>query len=81
LAVTAKFLVEIDFEHAVRPVAPSVRPLVLVPAVLMVAAVGTMFMQVNKGPMIVRLFVAAGLVWLDILLGVGSLDPMTRCVC
>jgi hypothetical protein len=44
----------------------------------MVAAVGIMFMQIRKGPITVRLFVVAGLVWLSILLGLGSLDPMTR---
>lgn len=71
-------LLAAEFGASALPLAPSVRPLVLVRAVLMVAAVGTMFMQVNKGPMIVRLFVAAGLLWLSILLGLGSLDPMTR---
>jgi cytochrome c oxidase subunit IV len=54
------------------------RPLILIPVGLMVMTVGTMFMQVGRGPLIVRLFVVAGLVWLGILLGLGSLDPMTR---
>ena len=50
----------------------------MIPAALMVVLVGTMFMQVGRGPMVVRLFVAAGLLWLTLLLGLGSLDPMTR---
>jgi hypothetical protein len=44
----------------------------------MVGLVGTIFMEVGRGPKIVRLFAAAGLLWLTILLGLGSLDPMTR---
>jgi len=44
----------------------------------MVAAVGTLFMQVGKGPTVIRLFAVAGLLWLTILLGLGSLDPLTR---
>jgi cytochrome c oxidase subunit IV len=44
----------------------------------MVAAVGTLFMQIGRGVAIVRLFAAAGLLWLSILLGLGSLDPLTR---
>ncbi len=50
----------------------------MIPVVLMVAAVATMFMQVGRGPTIVRLFAVAALVWLTVLLGLGSLDPMTR---
>jgi hypothetical protein len=35
-------------------------------------------MQVGRGPVIVRLFAAAGVLWLVILLALGSLDPLTR---
>jgi hypothetical protein len=35
-------------------------------------------MQIGRGPVIVRLFAAAGLLWLLILLVLGSLDPLTR---
>jgi cytochrome c oxidase subunit IV len=38
----------------------------------------TLFMQIGRGPVIVRLFAVAGLLWLSILLGLGSLDPLTR---
>jgi hypothetical protein len=44
----------------------------------MVATLGVAFMQVRRGPTIVRLFIIAALLWLAILLGLGSLDPMTR---
>jgi caa(3)-type oxidase subunit IV len=60
------------------PLGQSGRPLVLVPAVLMVCVVGAVFMEVGRGPEIIRLFAIAALLWLSILLGLGSLDPMTR---
>jgi cytochrome c oxidase subunit IV len=71
-------LLAIEFGGSFMPLGRSARPLVLVPAVLMVAAVGILFMQIGRGIAIVRLFAAAGLLWLTILLGLGSLDPLTR---
>jgi cytochrome c oxidase subunit IV len=71
-------LLAIEFGASFLPLGRSARPLVLVPAVLMVGAVVTLFMQIGRGPMIVRLFAVAGLLWLSILLGLGSLDPLTR---
>ena len=71
-------LLAIEFGAAFLPLGRSARPLVLVPAVLMVAAVGILFMQIGRGIAIVRLFAVAGLLWLTILLGLGSLDPLTR---
>lgn len=71
-------LLGVEFGVGFLPLKPSVRPLILIAPVIMVVAVGIMFMQVKKGPVIVRLFVVAGLIWLCILLGLGSLDPMTR---
>lgn len=71
-------LLAVEFGANFLSLARSARPFVLVPAVLMVAAVGVIFMQVTRGPTVVRLFAVAGLLWLSILLGLGSLDPMTR---
>jgi cytochrome c oxidase subunit IV len=71
-------LLAIEFGASFLPLDRSARPLVLIPAVLMVGVVGTIFMEVERGPEIVRLFAIAGLLWLTILLGLGSLDPMTR---
>jgi cytochrome c oxidase subunit IV len=51
---------------------------VLVPALAMLAIVVVAFMQIGRGPTIVRVFAAAGLLWLLILLTLGSLDPLTR---
>ena len=71
-------LLAAEFGASFLPLERIERPLILIPVGLMVMTVGTMFMQVGRGPLIVRLFVVAGLVWLGILLGLGSLDPMTR---
>jgi cytochrome c oxidase subunit IV len=58
--------------------ARDLRPLLLIPALIMVALVGVQFMKARSGPTIVRLFAAAALLWLVLLLGLGSLDPLTR---
>ena len=57
---------------------PSHRPVLLVPALAMVALVGLMFMRVRSGIAIVRVFAVAGLFWLTIMLGLGMMDAMTR---
>jgi cytochrome c oxidase subunit 4 len=62
------------------PLSASTRPLILIPALAMLGVVVTRFMQVGRGPVIVRLFAAAGVLWLLILLALGSLDPLTRVV-
>jgi cytochrome c oxidase subunit IV len=76
--VLLMILLAAEFGASFLPLGRSARPLVLVPAILMVGAVGTLFMQIGRGPTIARLFAVAGLLWLTVLLGLGSLDPMTR---
>jgi cytochrome c oxidase subunit IV len=71
-------LLAIEFGMAFLPLPRSLRPLILIPAALMVCVVGSVFMEVRQGPSIVRLFAIAALLWLAILLGLGSLDPLTR---
>ena len=71
-------LLAIQFGAAFLPLNASLRPLLLVPSALMLAAVATMFMQIGRGPALVRVFAAAGVLWVSILLGLGSLDPLTR---
>ena len=62
------------------PLTPSGRPLILIPALAMLGVVVTSCMRIGRGPVIVRLFAAAGALWLLILLALGSLDPLTRVV-
>lgn len=71
-------LLAIEIGVSFLPLDRSARPVVLIPAALMVLVVGVVFMEVGRGPEIVRLFVIASLLWLSILLGLGSLDPLTR---
>lgn len=60
------------------PLDRSVRCLVLIPAIIMAGVVAIAFMELGQGSQAARLFAIAALVWLAILLGLGSLDPMTR---
>jgi cytochrome c oxidase subunit IV len=71
-------LLALQFGATFVPFSPALRPLLLVPSALMLATVATMFMQIGRGPALVRVFAAAGLLWLTILLGLGSVDPLTR---
>jgi hypothetical protein len=68
----------IEFGASFLPLGRSLRPLVMIPGVLMVGTVGIMFMEVGKGPTIVRGFAVAAMFWLVLLLGLGSADPLTR---
>jgi Prokaryotic Cytochrome C oxidase subunit IV len=72
------FLLAIEYGVNLLPLAPAMRPIVLIPAALMAGVVGVVFMELGRGPGIVRMFAAASLLWLSILLGLGALDPMTR---
>jgi hypothetical protein len=58
----------------------SLRPLLLLPALAMVALVGVMFMRVQHSIAPARGFALAGLLWLLLLLGLGAMDPLTRAV-
>ncbi|CCJ08141.1 hypothetical protein [Methylocystis sp. SC2] len=49
---------------------------VIAAAMVGIAAFG--FMDLRQEGVVVRLFAAAALLWLVILLGLGALDPMTR---
>ena len=71
-------LLAIEFGLSLTPLDRLARTLVLIPAVLMAGIVATIFMELGRGPEAPRLFAVAGLLWVAILLGLGSLDPMTR---
>ena len=44
----------------------------------MAGLVAIFFMDVGRGPGLVRVFAAAGVFWLIVLLGLGLTDPLTR---
>lgn len=58
----------------------TLKSLLLLPALAMVAVVGLMFMRVQHGIAPARGFALAGLLWLLLLLGLGTMDPLTRAV-
>ncbi len=71
-------LLAIQFGAAFLPLAPWLRVLILLPALAMAATVGMVFMEIGRAPTAARGFAAAGLFWLLVLLGLGSMDPLTR---
>jgi len=68
----------IELAASYLPLERSWRPLIMTPGVLMVLVVSIGFMEVKKGPVIVRAFAAAAMFWLFVLLALGSVDPLTR---
>jgi caa(3)-type oxidase subunit IV len=71
-------LLALEIGASLLPLRPTARPLILVPAIAMLGVILAGFMEVRRAPMLARLFLAAGLLWLVILLALGSLDPLTR---
>ena len=71
-------LAGVEFTASFLPLPRAWRPLLLVPAALMAMIVGIRFMEVKKGPPLVRAFALAALFWLLVLLALGSADPLTR---
>jgi cytochrome c oxidase subunit IV len=67
-----------EFAASYLPLERSWRPLVMIPGVLMVLVVAIGFMEVKKGPVLVRAFAVAAIFWLFVLLALGSVDPLTR---
>jgi cytochrome c oxidase subunit IV len=71
-------LLALEIGASFLPLQRSDRALILIPALAMVGIVAMIFMRVGRGAVTVRLFAAAGVLWLVILLALGSLDPLTR---
>jgi caa(3)-type oxidase subunit IV len=68
----------LEFGASFLPLARAWRPLIVLPGILMIGVVVVNFMEVRKGPTIIRAFAAAAAFWLLILLVLGSADPLTR---
>jgi cytochrome c oxidase subunit IV len=71
-------LLALEVGASFLPLSRSARPLILIPALAMCVVLVTCFMHIGREPTLVRLFAAAGILWLVILLVLGSLDPLTR---
>lgn len=68
----------VEFAASFLPLPRAWRPLIVLPGILMILAVVAGYMEVRKGPTIVRAFAAGAAFWLLILLALGSADPLTR---
>jgi cytochrome c oxidase subunit 4 len=71
-------LLALEVWMSLLPLSSSIRLLILIPAVVMVALVAFGFMEIATAPPAAHLFAVAALLWLAILLGLGSVDPLTR---
>jgi hypothetical protein len=60
------------------PLPSAWRPLIMIPAGLMAVVVAVSFMEMRRGSVLVRAFAVAAIFWLLVLLGLGSIDPLTR---
>ena len=57
---------------------PAIRPVILIVAFAMVALIAVIFMEAGTGPILIRGFVVVAIFWMTILIGLGSIDPLTR---
>lgn len=73
-------LLALEFGASFLPLGRAERPFVMVPGVLMILVVAVGFMEVTKGIVIVRAFAVIAVFWLAVLLGLGSVDALTRIV-
>lgn len=67
-----------EFGASFLPLPRGMRPLVMLPGVLMILTVAVGFMEVKRGIVLVRAFAVAAMLWLLVLLGLGSVDALTR---
>ncbi len=56
----------------------SFRPVLLIVAAAMVVVLAVFFMHLGRGPIIVRAFAVVAVFWMIVLIGLGSMDPLTR---
>jgi cytochrome c oxidase subunit IV len=73
-------LLAIELGASYLPIDRAMRPMLLFIAAGMVTVVALVFMRLATSPNLAKIFAAAGLFWLVILLGLGSVDPMTRMI-
>jgi caa(3)-type oxidase subunit IV len=70
-------LAGLEFGASYLPLPPAIRPVLILPAVIMAALV-SLYMRLPGAPHIARGFAVAGVFWLAVLLGLAMMDPMTR---
>ena len=70
----------LEFGISFAPIPAGVRPILMLPAVVMAVVVALGYMRLLAAPDIARGFAIAGIFWLTILLGLAMTDPLTRTV-
>jgi hypothetical protein len=68
----------LEFGASFIAMPPPLRPILLVAAAGMLGVVAFVFMHVSRGPIIVRGFAVMAVFWMIVLIGLGSMDPLTR---
>lgn len=66
------------FGGAFVPLPTGLRPLLMLPSLVMVGILAVGFMEVRRGGVLPAAFAIAAMFWLFVLLGLGSADPLTR---
>ena len=78
LGLLVLFAMELGISYL--PISRTLRPMLLFIAAGMIAIVAIVFMRLASSPNLAKVFAAAGVFWLMVLLGLGSIDPMTRTI-
>jgi hypothetical protein len=68
----------VEFVVSGIPMPIADRPVLFVLAIVMIFTIGMVFMRAGKAPIIARGFAVAAMFWLIVLLGLGSMDMLTR---
>jgi caa(3)-type oxidase subunit IV len=70
----------IEFGASLLPIPAAIRPVLILPAVVMALLVSLGYMRLPTAPDLAKAFAIAGIFWLTILLGLAMTDPLTRAV-
>jgi cytochrome c oxidase subunit IV len=71
-------LLGLEFGVSFLDMPASLRPVLLIVAAAMVMVIAFVFMQIGRGPVLVRGFAVMAIFWMIVLIGLGSMDPLTR---
>lgn len=68
----------LEFGLSFADMPASFRPILLMVAAVMVLVLAVFFMHLGHGPTIIRGFAVVAIFWMIVLIGLGSMDPLTR---
>ena len=78
--LTLLIVAALEFWISFLPIPADIRPVLMLPAVVMAVMVALGYMHLLTAPDLARGFAVAGIFWLTILLGLAMADPLTRTV-